>query len=202
MNAIPFPDPADHALSSAELIVRPIEPDDKRALAEGFARLGAASRYRRFLSPHNQLTEEELRYFTEVDHHDHEALVAIDPRTGAGVGVARYVRDPSDPTQAELAVAVVDDWQRQGVGTRLVLALAARARQEGIATFTAQVLAENQLMLNLAEDLGDVRVCGREFGTVELRVDLPQSGPARLSRILRAAAAGDLRLASLRHHAG
>jgi hypothetical protein len=69
---------------------------------------------RRFLAPHGRLTESELRYFTEVDHHDHEALVAIDPNTGHCTGVARYVRSTDDPAVAELAVAVVDGWQRQG----------------------------------------------------------------------------------------
>ena len=61
----------------------------------------------------------ELSYLTEVDHHDHEALVAVDPETNEGVGVARFVRSAEDPAVAELAVAVADDWQGQGVGSLL-----------------------------------------------------------------------------------
>lgn len=147
-------DPARHPPAAGELVIRPISPEDGPALVDGFERLSDASRYRRFLSPHDHLSAAEVRYFTEVDHHDHEALVAVDPQTGAGVGVARYVRSKEDPQEAEIAIAVVDDWQRQGVGTRLASALADRAREEGISVFTGLVLAENELMLSLAGELG------------------------------------------------
>ena len=80
-----------------DLTIRPISPDDKGTLVEGFERLSEESRSQRFLSPHGPLSETELRYLTEVDHHDHEALVAIDSRTGQCVGVARYVRYRHEP---------------------------------------------------------------------------------------------------------
>jgi GNAT superfamily N-acetyltransferase len=172
--------------------IRPIEPDDKEALARGFDRLSEMSRYRRFLSPRGPLTRAELRYFTEVDHHDHEALVALDPETNEGVGVARFVRSIEDPAVAEMAVAVVDDWQGQGVGSRLTAALAKRARQEGIGSFTALALAENDVMLNLLDELGQVSSGHARLGTVELMVDLPGAGAGRLRRLLRAVARGDV----------
>src|SRR5947199_3263274 len=93
-------------VSTWQVEIRPIEPDDKDALARGFDRLSELSRYRRFLSPRGPLTQAELRYFTEGDHHDHEALVAVDPDTGEDVGVARVVRSTEDPNVADLAVAV------------------------------------------------------------------------------------------------
>jgi len=108
------------------------------------------------------------------------------------VGLARYVRWKGDPQSAELAVAVVDDWQGKGVGTRLASALAERAREEGISIFTAIVLADNDPMLSLARELGDVRVLNRDRGTVELAIDLPEQGPGRLIRLLRAVASGKL----------
>jgi GNAT superfamily N-acetyltransferase len=184
-----------------DLPVRPIAPEDKQALAEGFERLSDESRYRRFLAPHGRLSDAELRFFTEVDHHDHEALVAIDPATGQGVGIARYVRCKTDPTSAELAVAVVDDWQRMGVGTRLATALSERAKHEGISVFTGLVLADNQLMLNLARDLGEVRIERQGHGTVEVSVELPRQGRhgALASRLLRALATGELTALPARH---
>jgi GNAT superfamily N-acetyltransferase len=186
---------------AGSLEVRPIAPGDKQQLAEGFQRLSGESRYRRFLSPHSRLSAGELRYFAEVDHHDHEALVAIDPEGARGVGVARYVRSKDDPTVAELAVAVVDDWHARGVGTRLVDALALRAREEGISRFTALVLGENELMLNLLSELGEVMVLHREHGTVELTVELPDAGIGHLKRLLRAVASGEV-TALPRHHRG
>jgi GNAT superfamily N-acetyltransferase len=175
------------------LEIRPIASDDKEALVRGFKRLSPRSRYRRFLSPHGRLSPRELRYLTEVDHSDHEALVALDPGSGEGIGVARYVRSDEDPSAAELAVAVIDDWQRQGVGTRLVTELSERAREEGITRFTALVLADNELMLNLLDEIGEVTREGDEAGAVEVSVELPETGLDHLMRLLRAVARGELR---------
>jgi GNAT superfamily N-acetyltransferase len=175
------------------LEIRPISPTDKAALTLGFGRLSPESRYRRFLSPHDNLSLSELRYFTEVDHHDHEALVALDPETGEGVGVARYVRSPDDPSVAELAVAVIDDWQCRGVGTVLVTALAERAREEGISSFTGLVLADNQAMLNLLGELGEVEVSDPDAGAVQVKVELAEAGLGRLRALLRAVARGEVR---------
>lgn len=180
-------------MASAEtLLIRPICPADKQQLVDAFERLSERSRYRRFLSPRPHLSEAELSYLTEVDHHDHEALIAIDPDSREGVGVARYVRSKSEPSAAELAVTVVDDWHGRGVGGRLAAALADRARAEGITSFTALMLADNVLMLNLLHDLGRVRVVHSELGVVELTVDLPETGLGHLPRLLRAVARGDV----------
>jgi RimJ/RimL family protein N-acetyltransferase len=179
-------------LRTQQVEIRPIEPEDKDALARGFDRLSERSRYRRFLSPRGPLTEAELRYFTEVDHHNHEALVAVDSETGEGVGVARFVRSVEDRTVAELAVAVVDDCQGRGIGSQLATELSRRAREEGITCFTALALAENDAMLGILQELGEVRTGPVRLGTVELAVDLPDEGNSRLRRLLRAVARGDI----------
>ena len=179
-------------VSAPDVAIRPIEPDDRDALARGFDRLSEQSRYRRFLSPRGPLSQAELSYLTEVDHRDHEALVAVDPEAGEGVGVARFIRLSEDPAVAELAVAVADNWQGQGVGSLLAAELAKRARDEGITCFTALALAENDAILGLLQDLGEVRTGRTQLGTVELAVDLPDDGISRLRRLLRAVARGDV----------
>ena len=180
---------------SEPVLIRPIHHDDKDALRAGCDRLSERSRYRRFLSPHGSLTPAELRYFTEVDHHDHEALVAIDPATGQGVGVARYVRSRVDPGVAELAVAVADDWQGRGVGSRLTRALVDRARDEQISSFTALMLADNRQMLKLVGELGVIHDLHTADGTVELTVDLSAPDAGDISRLLRATARGEVHAA-------
>ena len=112
----------------SELEIRPIEPGDKAALAAAVDQSSDEAVYRRFLNPHGRLTASELRYLTEVDHRDHEALMAAHPRSSKSVGVARYVRDPERRDSAEIAVAVLEQWQGQGVGKALVRRLAERAR--------------------------------------------------------------------------
>jgi GNAT superfamily N-acetyltransferase len=175
------------------ILVRPIEPDDKDALAAAFERLSPESRYRRFLSPAATLSQAELRYLTEVDHVDHEALVAVEPGSGDGIGVARYVRLEDRPEVAELGVAVMDDRQGQGIGSLLLQRLAVAARRNGVERFSALILEENQPMLSLIHDLGAVTVSGHEGGAVRLEVDLPEQGlGSALRGLLRATARGEL----------
>jgi GNAT superfamily N-acetyltransferase len=140
-----------------------------------------------------ELGESQLHYLTEVDHHTHEALVASDPKTGEGLGVARFIRSASDATVAEVAVTVVDDWQGRGLGTELLHELADRAREEGVKCFNATVLDSNRAMLEVFRELADVKVTGRDAGVVELLMDLPAEGiPSGLSHTVRGAASGAL----------
>jgi GNAT superfamily N-acetyltransferase len=118
--------------------VRQGHSSDKELLLRGFERLSPESRYRRFLAPMPELTEEIVRYLTEIDHRDHGAMIALD-EAGDGIGVTRYVRDPHRPEVAEVAevaVTVIDDWQGRGLGTLLLEVISARAREQGSSTLT------------------------------------------------------------------
>ena len=112
-----------------------------------------------------------------VDHHDHEAILAIDPESGRTVGVARYVHDPKRRDSAEVAFAVLESWQGRGIGTALMRGLADRARVEGISRFTALMLAHNSPMRHLLAELGPIRVLSRDAGAVELAVELDPGPP-------------------------
>ena len=174
----------------SRVTVRPIGSQDGDALRTGFEALSAESRYRRFLSGTPTLSDAYVRYLTDVDHHDHEALVALAP-DGVGVGVARFVRSRVDPESAEVAVTVVDEWQGRGAGTALLVRLVDRARDEGIVRFSALMLATNHEMLELLEHLGPVRVLEQSVGTVEVEITLPPSGTGpHLSELLRGWASG------------
>ena len=174
------------------LVIRRINCADAPALAEGFAGLSQESRRLRFLTPKPSLSPAELRYFTQVDGHHHEALAAIDPRTGDGVGIARFVRDPGDPKRAEVAVTIADDWQHRGVATVLLARLTDRAREEGIERYTALVSSENRPMRQLLERLGaPVGVTGAGGPAPEYEIQLAHAGLGeQLMAALRSAAAG------------
>jgi RimJ/RimL family protein N-acetyltransferase len=147
-------------------------------VTDGFARLSARSRQLRFLSPKQELSPAELHYFTDVDHHHHEALGALDHADGRGVGIARYIRDADDPQAAEIAVTIIDDWQGRGLGTELVVRLSERARSEGIRRFTALVGADNPAMAGL---LRNVRadLVRRERGALHYEIILGPAGRAQ-----------------------
>jgi RimJ/RimL family protein N-acetyltransferase len=153
------------------VLIRQVRGTDAPLLADGFARLSARSRRMRFLGSKTTLSAAELRYLTEVDHYDHEALGALSPAGERGVGIARYIRDHDDPRAAEIAVTIADDWQGRGLGTELLARLSDRARQAGIGRFTATVAADNAAMTRLLWKMG-AELTGRSRGTVDYEVAL------------------------------
>ena len=156
----------------SRVLIRPVRRADRERFEDGFARLSHESRYRRFLGFKKRLTEKELVFFTEFDRPGQEALGALDPTSGEGVGVARYVR-LGDSDAAEASVVVVDAWQGRGVGGALLERLALLARETGIRRFVATLLPDNRAMLNLFERLGAVAL--RAGATLELEVELDES---------------------------
>jgi RimJ/RimL family protein N-acetyltransferase len=180
----------------AEVIFNRITPDDAPLLADGFARLSEESRRLRFLGPKAKLTQSELRYLTEVDGRNHEAIGAIDRRTGGGVAVGRFVRDPTDPSRAEVAITVADEWQHRGLGRLMLERLADRAREEDITRFTALVSEDNENMQKLLERI-DSPAAVTEVGAdvAEYQIQLGPTGlGVQLEAALRAAAAGHLQV--------
>ena len=124
------------------LVIRPIRPSDKAQLSAGLSSLSELSRHRRFLSPKVRFTTAELRYLTELDGHDHVALVAH-LMDGTGVGVARYVRLPGGGTTADVAIVVADSMQGRGLGSLMAELLAGVAARHGIERFSADILSDN-----------------------------------------------------------
>lgn len=177
----------------ARVTLRQLTRDDQQRLAASFARLSEESRYRRFFTTKSELSEADLDYLVDVDHRDHEAIVAIDPETDELVGVARYVRLTEDGEVAEVAVTVADDWQRRGRGRALLDRLTYRARQEGVRRFSALVQNDNRASLGLLAAFEHTRRLS-DAGKSELLIELPPSRGigAQLARALRAAAAGAL----------
>jgi RimJ/RimL family protein N-acetyltransferase len=176
----------------SDLLVRPITPDDREAFLRNFEHLSAQTRYRRFLAPIKQLTNDEVTYFTEVNHRDHEALIALTPG-GEIVGIARYIRFGPDSPGAEVAVTVADGWQGRGVGTALLARLAERGLSEGVEAFQGICLAGNTDMQRLLRELGPgARKSHPEDGVVEIEARLPPIGDHHrvLGPALRAAAQG------------
>jgi GNAT superfamily N-acetyltransferase len=176
-----------------EIVVRAVRPDDRERLLEGFERLGERSRYLRFMAPKHTLSTGELTYLTDVDHVDHEAIAALDAKTGDGVGIARYIRYPDRREVAEAAVAVVDAFQRRGIGQLLLDRLAARAAANGVTHFRATLLMTNHGVRRLFARLGAVEVLRQGDGAMEVDVELPVD-PGSLHEALRSAARRDASL--------
>jgi GNAT superfamily N-acetyltransferase len=174
------------------VLVRAVRAEDKPLFAAGWERFGAESRYRRFMGAKRRLSVSDLTFFTELDHVDHEAIGALDPITGQGLGVARYVRHPERRNAAEAAVSVIDAMQGRGLGGLLLRRLTFRASENGIGCFTASLFTGNQSMLRLFEKLGDVTVTARHGAETDIDVELKVADAPTLELALRAVATGHL----------
>jgi GNAT superfamily N-acetyltransferase len=137
------------------VVLRLVHPGDKALLLEGWQRLSAETRYRRFHTPKAALSASELRYLTEIDQYDHVAIGAGCRCEGrlVGLGIARFVRSETRPDVADAALTVLDDAQRKGLGRLLLTRLMAAARERGVARFEFDVLATNTAMRSLVKVL-------------------------------------------------
>jgi RimJ/RimL family protein N-acetyltransferase len=156
--------------------LRFITPSDKALLARGLAALSPQSRAQRFLTAKSRLSESELRRFTEVDGRDHVAIVAVleaDP--GELAGVARFVRDPARPDEAEVAITICDALQGMGLGRTMGLALADVAKSLGVQRFTASLLGTNVAAHRTFQAISQRVQTAYSAGIAELVVELETS---------------------------
>src|SRR3954447_17023276 len=161
------------ASGGTQLYVRHVKPRDKDLIRKAWLQLSEESQRRRFLAAKPVLTKGELRYLTEVDGHDHVALVAVrldDPNRL--VAVARYVRLEDDPETAEVAVTVADELQGKKIGKQLGVLLADEARGRGIRRFSGSMLADNLPALRLMATMSRRLSSHIDHGVRDLVADL------------------------------
>jgi GNAT superfamily N-acetyltransferase len=171
----------------ASVVLRPIRPDDKDLLARGFARLSPHSRYLRFFTPKACLTDDELRYLTELDGVTHFALGATTEDERDGLGVARFIQLAAEPGVAEAAIAVIDDMHGKGLGSLLFERLVAAAAERGVERVRCHVLGSNTSMQDFLRAFSPVQATTIEGGVVTVEMPLGDRG---MYELLRQAAAG------------
>jgi GNAT superfamily N-acetyltransferase len=125
--------------------IRALRPGDTATVQSVFDRLGPRSRRLRFGHAVGELTPADLERLARVDGR-HHVLVAYAARRA--VGVAQLARD-EEPTSAEVAYAVADDWQGLGIGTALVKLLSADAAAVGITRLHATMQLDNRASLSV-----------------------------------------------------
>jgi len=166
-----------------EVVLRMVRPDDKDLLRRGFLKLSPQSRYLRFFTPKLDLSQDELRYLTEVDGEVHVAIGAVradgtaqaDDASGddEGLGVARFVRLADEPAVAEAAIALLDDVQGKGLGSLLFLRLVAAARERGIERFRCEILGSNRAMQDFLFGIAAERTIEVNGGVMSIEFALP-----------------------------
>jgi len=138
------------------VLVRPIRPEDATTERSFVDNLSADSKYFRFMNHMDKISPLLLARFTQIDYDREMALVAMldehTPETKM-IGVARYISNP-DKRSCEFALTVADEWQKRGLGRKLMERLITIASDRGLRVMEGDVLAQNSKMLRLCSALG------------------------------------------------
>ena len=172
------------AADGTAITIRPISAVDLALEQEFVEGLSASTGYQRLMSARRPSLE-ELKRLTDIDHERELALIATTPVQGGErqIGVARYVKE-SPLGDAEFAIVLSDDWQRRGLGTRLLVSLIAPAKSDGVRRLFGTTFSENRGMLALGRKLGFRLALDPGSATVtNLTMDLAAWPPADASGI-------------------
>lgn len=138
-----------------KVLLRPMKHTDDKLWVELYNSLSAMSKYYRFFTSHRQPTPEMINQYVHIDYVNNFAIVAILTEQGKErmLGVARYVLDPP-PDSAELAVAIADDWQGKGLGTKMLMHLLQIMIRRKIKRVHGDIFLENRKMMQLMHESG------------------------------------------------
>ena len=154
--------------------IRPIRPDDAALLVDFYGRVSDESKYYRFFSPMPRLSDRDVARFTRVDHVDRVAFILL--LSGEMIAVGRY--DVVRPGEAEVAFLVEDRHQGRGIAQLLLEHLAQAGRERGVERFLAEVLPDNQKMIQIFRDAGYRMVSGYEDGVMVLEFPIDATDTA------------------------
>ena len=152
--------------------IRALRHEDRNGLEQAVSRASAESLRRRFFSIRRHFSEQEMEFFSDIDFVSHVALVAV-AEEGRGpviVGGGRYI--VLEPGRAEVALALIDEYQGQGIGAALMRHLAAIARDAGLKELIAEVLPENTAMVKVFKKSGLHPTTRREADIMHVTLQL------------------------------
>lgn len=178
------------SLTSPALRVRPVRDGDRALVAQVYEDLSPRSRQLRFHSPLPRIPGSYVDQLARVDPGRCVGMLAF--AGGRPVGHGQWVRDRADPTRADLALAVVDEWHGRGAGLALTGHLARTARLGGVTHFTALVMGENRIVRALLARFGARSLAREEF---EIAIEGIPAALAELADSLEQAPAGDSEVA-------
>jgi GNAT superfamily N-acetyltransferase len=177
--------------------LRLLRPDDKERLKHGFELMSPRSRFLRFFTHKESLSDEELHYLCDIDQVKHFALAAGeldgDGNEGEGLAVARFICFADEPEAAEAAIAVVDRAQGKGLGKLLFERLVAGAVERGVKRFRAEYLVDNEGMQALLDEIApEMKAFPIDGEVMKVEFPLPEASSREnpLYRMMVAAAKG------------
>ncbi len=179
---------SDHAPLELEVrlglkaVVRPVVPEDKVRAEEAYRLLSPESRKNRFWNNTLHLSDNQLEHLTKPQDGDHHSWIAVeaDPQSRLpGFGAASFWRDKADPKGAEFAATVLDQWQRQGIGTLLLSILWHEAWHLGIRHFWGIARLEHHAVCHWWESAGGVVETHPMHHELKMELSSPESFVSR-----------------------
>lgn len=151
------------------IVIRPIRPEDAEIEAQFVRELSNEAKYFRFMNSLQELSQEMLVRFTQIDYHNEMALIAVRLNEAGEeqIGVARYTTN-LDKTSCEFALVVSDKWQSKGIAHHLMRNLMEIARDRNLEKMDGQVLSSNRKMLELVRSLNFQISNDPDDSTIEL----------------------------------
>jgi acetyltransferase len=151
-----------------DVTIRPMRPEDAAIEQEFVRHLSEETKYFRFMHAVQELSEDMLVRFTQLDYDRELALIAVTEEKGRDVeiGVCRYAINP-DGESCEFALVVSDQWQHKAIGHRLMGSLIDAARSKGLKTMEGEVMASNHEMLKLVATLGFTIATSHEDSSIK-----------------------------------
>ncbi|MBF0264101.1 MAG: bifunctional acetate--CoA ligase family protein/GNAT family N-acetyltransferase [Gammaproteobacteria bacterium] len=137
------------------IIIRPIRPEDAEIEQKFIRELSQEAKYFRFMSSLQELSQEMLVRFTQIDYHNEMALIAVKTNLDLEeeIGVVRYITN-LDNTSCEFALVISDKWQHKGIGHLMMNKLIQIARDRGFEKMEGEILSNNVKMLDLIKSIG------------------------------------------------
>lgn len=144
----------EHLRDGSAVEVRALRPGDEADMLTALEQASAQALQRRFFVMKRHFSDKERAFFMDIDFKNHVALVALAEDAGRRtiVGGGRYI--VFEPGRAEMAFMVIDAWQGRGIGSVLMRRLVTIATEAGLKELMAEVLPENEAMLNIFRKFG------------------------------------------------
>lgn len=168
---------SDRLKNGLPVTIRAVRPDDKEKINEAFRNLEPETIYTRYFRYKSSLSDADLKWATELDFENDVAIVVtiMEQGTEVVIGGSRFsVLNPGSnaPLSAEIAFTVEEDYQGQGMASRLLTLMIQIAREKGIAQLEAEVLSRNAPMLAVFRHSGLPMKTRNEGNTLHLSMRL------------------------------
>lgn len=138
------------------LRVGSVTPHNKKQISEGLRDMSPESIRYRFLGSKREFTEKELSYLTTLDGLNHYAIGMEERDTSKGIAIIRMVRSSKDESEAEVAITIIDEYQKAGLGQVLMKLMVLAAAERNIQRLSFTYLPANEGIIKLLHKVGPV----------------------------------------------